>query len=601
MYGHQEKALWITGKACIDYPGNPDLLDNYAAFLIMAGAEHAAIPILLYLNNKFPNNSTILNNLGQAWFGLGDIAISKKYLETATELYPTHSMANLTLSKIYLAEPPDTTKAMAALKNSIRESYCADKEQSLTGIGGALTLDDLPEFDYPIEKNSYQLENLFKAIPDFQSSLDEYANSDALWRGFENAKKEVCEQARIDAAAAEKEQAEFVKKMAEDIPYQQGILYSYDNSPSHALAKRYLSLLTADEASGQNGSSYYRVKNDIPGILASFLPGSYYRKSSEKKAFIDFAIIRALDKVMEDELIKPAEALEVERKKNIARSKNCSEADAINSEFLSKANSIQVSFKDKFYQKYLELKSPFDEYISMIGYAAITGSVADDPARAVITYFGRVVQPNNAELIGKKPYEFRQQFSVFLDSYNQLTNHRVSADRCSSPSREKPPTQVQLPQLKQPECPNKIEINLLGIRIAFEWGRMICDESKLKKLKSGETKGSAVSSKKQSSSPPVSLDGILNGHGPSTEITQKIKDISYDGPLITGISDEPDTTKRYIEFDKYGNLTDLKIPLNKEGTGFADSYSVETFDQRRWCWVACASGREKILDGLFKK
>src|SRR5258706_14920881 len=121
--------------AGINRPANMDNLNNYAAFLSMMGAEQAAIPILLYLNNKFPNNNTILNNMGQAWFGLGDMTASKKYLEAATELYPTHSMANLTLSKIYLSGPsPDTTKAKDALKRSISESYCADKEHDLTGI-----------------------------------------------------------------------------------------------------------------------------------------------------------------------------------------------------------------------------------------------------------------------------------------------------------------------------------------------------------------------------------------------------------------------------------------------------------------------------------
>ena len=100
MMGNWEKALFIMGKICIDDLIDADNLNNYAAFLVMAGAEQAAIPILEYLNEKYPNNSTILNNMGQAWFGLGDIEKANKYLVTATGLYLNHSMANNTLSKI---------------------------------------------------------------------------------------------------------------------------------------------------------------------------------------------------------------------------------------------------------------------------------------------------------------------------------------------------------------------------------------------------------------------------------------------------------------------------------------------------------------------
>jgi tetratricopeptide (TPR) repeat protein len=81
LYGHWEKALWLSGKACLDSMADPDNLNNYAAYLTMIGGEHAAIPILRYLNKKYPGNSTVLNNIGQAWFGLGDIPAAKKFLD----------------------------------------------------------------------------------------------------------------------------------------------------------------------------------------------------------------------------------------------------------------------------------------------------------------------------------------------------------------------------------------------------------------------------------------------------------------------------------------------------------------------------------------
>jgi tetratricopeptide (TPR) repeat protein len=95
--GNNAAALWIQGKTqialalmaktCVANPSNYDNLSNYAAMLSMCGAEQLAIPLLNYLNARFPKNSTILNNLGQAWFGLGDIAKADKYLDTVIRIY----------------------------------------------------------------------------------------------------------------------------------------------------------------------------------------------------------------------------------------------------------------------------------------------------------------------------------------------------------------------------------------------------------------------------------------------------------------------------------------------------------------------------------
>ena len=104
MIGHSEKAIYIMGRACLDDMDNTDNLNNYAAFLTMTGAEQAALPILQYLNALFPENSTILNNIGQAWFGLGELNKAKVNLEEASLLYPNHSMANASLADISLSE-----------------------------------------------------------------------------------------------------------------------------------------------------------------------------------------------------------------------------------------------------------------------------------------------------------------------------------------------------------------------------------------------------------------------------------------------------------------------------------------------------------------
>jgi len=42
------------GKACNDDPTNTDNINNYAAMLSMNSGEHLAIPMLNYLNKKYP-------------------------------------------------------------------------------------------------------------------------------------------------------------------------------------------------------------------------------------------------------------------------------------------------------------------------------------------------------------------------------------------------------------------------------------------------------------------------------------------------------------------------------------------------------------------
>ena len=107
--GKPEIAYFTLGKICAEDPTNTDNLSNYASMLSMLGAQHLAIPILNNLNTKFPQNSTILNNLGQAWYGLGDIAKAEKYLDSAIRLYAYHPQATYTKSFIEESMLPLTT------------------------------------------------------------------------------------------------------------------------------------------------------------------------------------------------------------------------------------------------------------------------------------------------------------------------------------------------------------------------------------------------------------------------------------------------------------------------------------------------------------
>jgi hypothetical protein len=161
--GNPEIALYILGKECAADMSNTNNLNNYAAFLTMTGGEQASIPILQNLAGKYPNNSTIQNNIGQAWFGLGDMTKAKKHLDNSMRAYGLHSQANQTMSMIQESEGK-TGEAIESIKKSIKENYTPEKEARLNELGGKLEYDDLP-FRYPAKAEPLGIEKFMFMIP----------------------------------------------------------------------------------------------------------------------------------------------------------------------------------------------------------------------------------------------------------------------------------------------------------------------------------------------------------------------------------------------------------------------------------------------------
>ena len=79
LQGHPQAALALSIKAAATDPGNLNWQNNMAALLTSTGFPDQAIPVLRKLKNDLPNNSTVLNNLGHAWLGLGEPDSTKKY------------------------------------------------------------------------------------------------------------------------------------------------------------------------------------------------------------------------------------------------------------------------------------------------------------------------------------------------------------------------------------------------------------------------------------------------------------------------------------------------------------------------------------------
>ena len=180
LAGQSEIALHVLGKICAGNAGNTDNLNNYASMLSMLDAPQLAIPILNNLNVKFPKNSTLLNNLGQAWFGLGEIGKAEKYLDSVIRIYAYHPQANFTKAAIEESKG-NTAKAKELVKKSMMHSYTKDKEEKLAKLGEKTSAKN---FRLPRRTKNDPLNLGGFQAPGFPSSVEECVQAEKEWTEF---------------------------------------------------------------------------------------------------------------------------------------------------------------------------------------------------------------------------------------------------------------------------------------------------------------------------------------------------------------------------------------------------------------------------------
>lgn len=213
IVGKTEIAYYTLGKICADDPTNIDNLSNYSSMLSLLGAQHLAIPILNNLNAKFPKNSTLLNNLGQAWFGLGEMDKAEKYLDSAIRICAYHPQANLTKSLIQESKG-NKTGAIASVKKAIKNSYSKEKEDRLRKLGiklkyGDLSLPFKPETD-PLGLNSFR-------SPDYPKSVSESKWLKVQWNDFLQDCKQKIGQLEKEKSEVEKRYEASLKQMTDQL------------------------------------------------------------------------------------------------------------------------------------------------------------------------------------------------------------------------------------------------------------------------------------------------------------------------------------------------------------------------------------------------
>ncbi len=133
-------ALWINGqpyesvlvalKGAEMRPDNITMLNNIGGILTSSGLGINAIPILQYADEHQPGNNMIQNNLGLAYFGVGDLVKAEKYLLQSIITAVYYPDANLALAYIY-NKKGNRTAAINYAENSLRGAYSADAQHLL--------------------------------------------------------------------------------------------------------------------------------------------------------------------------------------------------------------------------------------------------------------------------------------------------------------------------------------------------------------------------------------------------------------------------------------------------------------------------------------
>jgi tetratricopeptide (TPR) repeat protein len=95
-----EQSVLLGIEAALKNAGDQTAWNNLAAIMNMTGLEHKAIPILMNQLQSDPNNSMLLNNMGQGYLGLGEMGMAEMFLKQCLQNDPLNPEANRSMGMI---------------------------------------------------------------------------------------------------------------------------------------------------------------------------------------------------------------------------------------------------------------------------------------------------------------------------------------------------------------------------------------------------------------------------------------------------------------------------------------------------------------------
>ena len=331
--GKPTLALYLMGEACKADPANAVYQNNYAAFLTMCGAQQLALPILNNLNKRYPKNSSILNNITQAWLGLGDVVRAEKYADSTIRIAAAHPQANM--AKCLIEESKgNIAAAIAFAKKSISKAYSKQKEDKLEKLGYKLKSDDI-NWDRPMPQDVLGL-GKFK-WPEYPSDVEKNKLAELEWKNFieECQKKINALQIKQEFLEEEMEKANAIRMKLLLSAAQKGNIVQ--PMPGYALKaiKKF-----GPSVNDVNGNMSFVFAQAMEPVLQALVKGSEFEDILAQKQ-------GDLDKKYEDKVGEgkenPMEAI-------------CKDENAIRTAFLNDANGTSQKANQE-YLKYVSRRS----------------------------------------------------------------------------------------------------------------------------------------------------------------------------------------------------------------------------------------------------
>ncbi len=167
-------SLYLYSKAIIINSNDALAASNFAAFLIMGGLPEKAVPILKYLNQQLPAQTSILANLGNAYYRLGEMNEALKWLKQTVQKDSMNPIANKLLCFFYLKNG-DVKKAKDHGEKSITKCYDHDVATILRQLDSKIKLGEIMSRFPALPVHEFPMLQRFK-FPKMPATLDEMEN-----------------------------------------------------------------------------------------------------------------------------------------------------------------------------------------------------------------------------------------------------------------------------------------------------------------------------------------------------------------------------------------------------------------------------------------
>lgn len=200
LQGHPQTALGLAIKAVMTEPANLNWQNNMAALLTQYGYAEQAMPLLQKLKNDLANNSTVLNNLANAWLNIGQRDSALAYAIAAIKVNAAHPEAAQVAGVVKESKDHDPvenyTAAMENAPNPFTQSIIKNNGSTIK-----LTWDN-------IKKNLTIFEYFtmdWLKIPKLGNSVKGFENDLAIKKAYEEVKDKIEEKITLMTEQAERE------------------------------------------------------------------------------------------------------------------------------------------------------------------------------------------------------------------------------------------------------------------------------------------------------------------------------------------------------------------------------------------------------------